>query len=402
MKSKRLLVYLMMTNIGLIAAPLTETWGRNLGTILIILFSITLIFGLLTIREIFTCITLKYGKQPKLQLFTNIFLSLTTLMTCICLLELGLFLHHQLKIPTETNTTQSLTIPDQWKKREVKIKNTRAAYYWHGVLHVHDKKAMRRTTPFPPKKENRFRIIVVGDSLTYGYGVDETTTYTHSLEKMLSKTHNVEILNLGVCGMQSSDITETVVEFTPLLNPDLIVYGISLNDFLPSGTGQYANNRRWPFPLPESFKYRMSVQTYLGELLERAYDQLLMKIGIRTDFYGDILEDFQNYQARFAHDLQQMNMFVKENGFPPILSIVFHQQPEYGGRSHEIAKIAERSARKAGMTVIPTDEYFKKYNGQSLQVSKWEGHPNAQAHKILAQMLLPAIKKIPTLKNYRK
>lgn len=400
MKLKRLLFYLVMTNIGLIAAPLTETWHRNLGTILIILFSITLIFGLLTIREIFTIIAIKHGKQPKLQLFTNLILTLTTLMICTCLIELGLFLHHQLN--TKTNTTQSLTIPDQWKKREVEIKNTLAAYYWHGVLHVHDKRAMRRTQPFPPKNENLFRIMVVGDSLTYGYGVDEAQTYSHILEKILSKTYNIEILNLGVCGMQSSDIKKTVIEFTPKLNPDLIIYGISLNDFLPSGTSQYTNNRRWPFPLPESFKYRMSVQTYLGELLERAYDQLLMKIGVRTDFYGDILEDFGNYRARFARDLREMNAFVKEKGYPPILSIVFHQQPVYGGRSHKIAKIAETSAQEAGMTVIPTDDYFRKYNGQSLQVSKWEGHPNPGAHKILAQMLLPAIEKIPNLKNYRK
>lgn len=390
MKSKRLLVYLLITNIGLIASPLTENWGRRMGFVLILFFSAALIFGLLSIREIIFIAAHKRGREPKLQLFSNIILSLSAVMICVFLIELVLLLYPANAGPS----SNAPTIPDEWKKRTVEIENTRAAYYWHGVLHVHDKQWMRRTQPFPPKSENVFRIMVVGDSLTYGYGVEESQTYCRRLEELLSKDRDVEVLNLGVCGAQSSDILKIVKKFTPVLKPDLIIYGISLNDFLPSGTGQYANNRRWPFPLPESFKYRMSRQTHIGELLERVYDRLLMKTGIRSDFYDDILENFRDYQARFADDLRRMNAFVTERGYPPVLSIVFHQNPEYGGRSHQIARIAEKAAREAGMNVVPTDDYFKTYNGRSFQVSKWEGHPNAEAHDILARMLLTFIKKI--------
>jgi lysophospholipase L1-like esterase len=374
-----------------------------LGIVLVLLFSAFIIAALLAVREAILLMGHQWKRKWRLDFFTNVIVSIGAVLVCVCLVELGLLLHQWFYTPGAGETAaKTLTIPGEWEKKPVKIKNTRSAYYWHGVLHVHDKHWMRRTQPFPAKQDHVFRIMVVGDSLTYGMGVKEEDTYSRVLERLLGKEYYCEVLNLGVCGMQSSDILETVRTFAPLLKPDLIVYGISLNDFLPSGTSQYRDNRRWPFPLPEAFKHRMSRQTYIGAFLERAYDKLLMRIGVRRDFYDDILENFQDFQVRFAEDLRKMNAFVIENGFSPILAVVFHQHPEYRGRSYRIAQIAETAARNAGMNVVPIEEFFKTYDGQFLGVSQWEGHPNAKAHRILAQMLLPVIQKIPGLKKLKR
>lgn len=400
---RRLLLYLVGTTIGLLFPHVTENWGRQLGIVLVLLFSATFILGLLAVRETILLIADKWGRKWRLEFFTNGIVSIGAVLVCVCLVELGLLLHQWLYTPgTGETAAKTLTIPEEWEKRPVKIKNTRSAYYWHGVLHVHDKHWMRRSEPFPEKQDHLFRIMVVGDSLTYGLGVEEKNTYSRVLEQLLAGEYHCEVLNLGVCGMQSSDILETIRSFAPLLKPDLIVYGMSLNDFLPAGTGQYRNNRRWPFPLPEVFKYRMSRQTYIGAFLEKAYDKLLMRIGVRRDFYDDILENFQDFQVRFAEDLGRINAFAIENGFSPILAVVFHQHPEYGGRSYRIAQIAETAAQNAGMTVVPMEKFFKKYDGQFLGVSQWEGHPNRKAHRILAEMLLPVIQKIPGLNKHKK
>jgi len=62
-------------------------------------------------------------------------------------------------------------IPREWRRRNVDVPGSVKSYYWHGVLHVHDANGMRRTYPFPDRSEDRCRVIIVGDSLTYGYGV---------------------------------------------------------------------------------------------------------------------------------------------------------------------------------------------------------------------------------------
>lgn len=400
---RRLLCYLLGINIGIIILAFSKNWERRFGTILLILLTATIIFSLLAVRETIFLVSLKSGRKRKPGFFTNVIVTISTLLISLCLIELVLFLHQWIYPPAAGDSfAKTLTIPDEWEKRPVIVKGSYIGFYWHGILHHWDKRGMRRFKPFPSKKEKVCRIMVVGDSLTYGHGVEEENTYGRVLEGILSEEYHIEVLNLGICGLQSRDILEIVLEFAPILKPDLFVYGICLNDFLPSGVGQYKNNLRWPFPLPGYIKSRLARQTYTGKFFERAYDQLLIRIGIRSDFYDDILENFKNYQGRFADDLLRMNSFVVKNGFPPILAVVFHQRPVYSGRGHRIARIAEAAVQKAGMTVVPTDEYFKKYDGQSMRVSKWEGHPNRKAHRILAEMLAPVIRKMPGLNKYKK
>jgi hypothetical protein len=37
--------------------------------------------------------------------------------------------------------------------------------------------------------------------------------------------------------------------------------------------------------------------------------------------------------------------------------------------------------------VIATEDYYRRYNGQTMYVSQWEGHPNEIAHFIWAKMI---------------
>ena len=112
----------------------------------------------------------------RMKSFLNRILLVTaSVMMTIILIESFLWAY-QLK----PQGTQQIVMPNEWKRRVANIPGASYAYYWHNILHVHDKNSMRRTTPFPPKEKNNFRIMVVGDSLTYGYGVREEETYPRS------------------------------------------------------------------------------------------------------------------------------------------------------------------------------------------------------------------------------
>ncbi len=54
------------------------------------------------------------------------------------------------------------------------------------------------------------------------------------------------------------------------------------------------------------------------------------------------------------------------------------------------------------MDVIPTEEYYKTYDGRAMQVSPWEGHPNEEANRIFAEYFIRALKKHPVLQQYKK
>jgi hypothetical protein len=69
-----------------------------------------------------------------------------------------------------------LTIPEEWKRRPEQVHGAWVAYTWHGKLHVYNGDLMRLIGRFPPRKEGTFRVMVLGDSLTYGHGIAEEDT----------------------------------------------------------------------------------------------------------------------------------------------------------------------------------------------------------------------------------
>jgi lysophospholipase L1-like esterase len=49
-------------------------------------------------------------------------------------------------------------------------------------------------------------------------------------------------------------------------------------------------------------------------------------------------------------------------------------------------------ARQAGITAIDLlDVYKSAPSMEQLQIAKWDGHPNAMAHRMIAEALYPAL-----------
>jgi lysophospholipase L1-like esterase len=279
----------------------------------------------------------------------------------------------------------------------VQIAGARKAYYWHGKLHVHNADRMRLVGQFPPRRADTCRVMVLGDSLTYGKGVAEEDTYCRLLERQLGQQYRVEVLNLGRCGDQSEDMVRTLRAQFPALQPDLVVYGVCLNDFLPSGVDQYDNNMAWQIRFPG--RDHLLGATEVGPFLARKYDELLRYWGVRADFWHDILRDFRGYQKRFARDVRELNAYVRARGLPPVVAMVLCQEPGHGLQTG-LTAVAEKYLRDAGMDVVPAG-YIREYAGQTWRVSPWEGHPNEKAHAVYAEYLRRYLEKAPVLQKYR-
>jgi lysophospholipase L1-like esterase len=272
-----------------------------------------------------------------------------------------------------------LSLPDSWRMRQTAVPGAAYAYYWHDVLHVHDENFFRRSEPLPPPNPAKFRIVVLGDSLTYGYGIEDGWTYTRILERKLNATREVEVINLGIAGYQSEDIARVLETFYDRLQPNLVIYGICHNDLLNSGEGQQDGRG---IALPKLLTERAKV----ASVLENGINAAGRTLGLMPDFFEQVLGNIKSYEPRFSRDLRRMNDFVLKKGGRPVTAMVLDQFPVVGGRGQRITRIAEEAARRAGMDVIGTEDYYRAYHGQTLAVSTWEGHPNEWAHEIFARM----------------
>lgn len=84
------------------------------------------------------------------------------------------------------------------------------------------------------KPPGTFRILVLGDSVTFGHGTLDDTTYPHLLEQRLRGWRpdvNWEVWNLGVPGYNTRQELDHLKEIGPLADPDVVVVGFYPNDF---------------------------------------------------------------------------------------------------------------------------------------------------------------------------
>ncbi len=75
------------------------------------------------------------------------------------------------------------------------------------------------------------RIVILGDSFTWGWGVDDNKSYVEILESLLK---NTEVLNLGVTAFQTQQEFEYLKLEGMGHNPDIVIIGFCLNDIFRS------------------------------------------------------------------------------------------------------------------------------------------------------------------------
>src|SRR5262245_3308429 len=136
-----------------------------------------------------------FAGTPPVLLVTKIGLACTSLMIGLLLFEVVLQ-----RIAIEQGAQPAapvLVTPDELQEREAHVPGAARAKYWHNVLHVYNQDKMRLVGDFGPKRADTFRVMVVGDSFTYGQAVAAEATYCRRLENALSKRYRIEVLNLG-------------------------------------------------------------------------------------------------------------------------------------------------------------------------------------------------------------
>lgn len=78
------------------------------------------------------------------------------------------------------------------------------------------------------KDDSTFRILCLGDSWTYGWGVDIEDSWPMQLETFLHKHGypKVEVINCGRPGQYTTTHKNNITKLVPLLKPDLVLLGI--------------------------------------------------------------------------------------------------------------------------------------------------------------------------------
>lgn len=275
-------------------------------------------------------------------------------------------------------------MPDAWRARPFDHPGARLAQWWHGVRHVEDHDGVRLSNDESPEAAPvAATVLVIGDSFTYGFGIETRDRFTERLESLLRDSGvAARVVNRGVCSDQSEDVLRRLPHNLDEFAPDVIVYAICLNDFLPSGVDIY--DRSWR--LPDG----LAARSRLLQMIDGALVQGQIALGLSADFHSDILRNLGDCRDRFERDVNEMARLARERD-TPILALVLDSIPSRDGSGAAIAAAAEDACRRAGIDVVDTALLHERFEGVPLTVSPWESHANEIAHAAWARLLFVRI-----------
>lgn len=259
---------------------------------------------------------------------------------------------------------------------------------------------------------DRFVILVLGDSLTWGIGLSEKQRYTNLLEEFLQQEYRnkkITSFNFGAMAASTAKERDVLRSFYKEIKPKLVIVGFCSNDPM-EGERNYSKERVFYFSKITHFlsflrRHRMPAS---AQLLSQAYENILIALKKIPD-YEDILNrayDEQSAEWReFTKSLKDIAAMTEEVTSNPPIFISLNQgtsardPTDYSNpdtdlkRRLELFHQAERAASQAGFISVNCEEEFKKLKNHIMAVVVGEdGHPTPEMNRIYAEKLLSVIK----------
>ncbi len=154
-------------------------------------------------------------------------------------------------------------------------------------------------------KNGKYRVLCVGDSWTFGWGVNIENSWPKKLEQYLKQQgiRNIEIINAGRPGMYTRTYKENLEKMIPVLKPDLVLLGVlQLDDLAQYYEETHKLEKKESIPIWEKMKY--AAKTFLLYSVRNILAHVSTEkeeINIRETWKGSawsITDDFSESQQR--------------------------------------------------------------------------------------------------------
>lgn len=206
-----------------------------------------------------------------------------------------------------------------------------------------------------------------------------------------ARGRRVEVLNLGVAGFDGAQAVERLKEVGVPLQPDLVVYGFTLNDiqgpawrdpppaYLAMRRARRAASARSPLHLWRIVEPRIAS---LRELLAPppgsfvwALDENYFRNPAAWSGLVSVLQDLADGQAVMG----------------ACVHLLIHTRLQFLHVLHPFRRHYEavaREARARGLSATISLPWFLEEDGPTLWVARDDPHPNARGHELLARALV--------------
>ena len=288
----------------------------------------------------------------------------------------------------------------------------------NGLVTVNAAGFRSRTQTDLPKPPGRYRIAVLGDSVTIGMGVADDESFSARTEQLLRQRFpgkDLDVVNLGIPGYDTRQEVGLLRRHLAQLKPDLVLVGFYSNDVpdvlegevTPTGTPIAAGQQRAGQVLhmdsttpsfADRYLRRSRIIFIAGRTFNRARgagESGMARLTIETDMVqGKRSPQIDRAWSRIGMQLEALQDLARSNGFgsaivalPPreLVSGQFPSSP-YLSQIHAVAD-------PAGVPVIdPIPAMIaKRTSKDDLYIPYDRNHPNAQGHRAIAEAIVEQV-----------
>jgi len=241
-----------------------------------------------------------------------------------------------------------------------------------------------------PKDPTRYRIVVVGDSFTFGQGIEVPQRFSNLIEDSLGR-HD-EVLNFGVPGHDMPQHLEVLDQVLPL-HPDFVLLQLFINDF---ETAQMERPRPRPL-ISEGAARGWGRSSILYDLAAGPWVQIQEATGLAESYVHYLdrnLRDPNAPNAQIAFGMLRQFLDKAKAAGVGAGVVLFPMTDAMGpnGSNYPVGFVHDRVRQIAADARVPYLDLlpvFSTYEDpKSLWVSPFDAHPNAAANKRAAQEIL--------------
>jgi lysophospholipase L1-like esterase len=242
-----------------------------------------------------------------------------------------------------------------------------------------------RDREFPLEKpEGVYRILVLGDSMTFGWGAQQDQTYPKRFERMLNdragEPARFEVINSGVGNYNTVQEVTYFRERGIQYDPDMVILGYYINDAEPT---------------PRRKGGWLAEHSYLYVLATSSAGGMARDMGQRADYadyYRRLYEPTRPGWQACQEALAELADLCREKQIE--LRILMIPELHSPGEDYRFEDIHQQIQQIADDASVPTIEVRSAMAGiepAQLWVSPGDAHPNDRAHEVIATRLMEAL-----------
>ena len=314
----------------------------------------------------------------------SIFMSVAALLLAIGFAELGVRtvdLYGISYYEFVSDYMHNMMADEQLKYRHKPSWETR----YGDVLITYNERGLR-DRPILPKAQDEFRILALGDSATFGWGVPQNEIFTSRLERILQSRlqRTVRVINSGVGGYNTVQEVMYFKQEGISFQPDLVILTYVENDV--------EQNKGPHDPTAGSF---LREKSFPGMALTMLRKLWLYRLADHVYHYALPSPDEQpskpsRGEQGWSDSMSALDELIQECEEHKIPLIIFY----FGYDPDEEKPLFQDVVRHAkGAVVRDIGQWFRGLDKFSLINSRVDSHPNAEAHRVMAEHMAGEVAK---------